>query len=335
MFKKVFLWFFALFLVSTFNFNITNATIDVQQIRLNYCEDEWKNIQDDSKLINIKPWEEKEICLSFSNTSQETGGIFYWFTVWFLERATQLCLANVKEENDFSKFFSNDNWNIRTFILNPGETKTIKEKIKAPLWMSWMFYWCLLHWVTAWEVKEEKMFTIVALIKRSLNLFIWWESDISKTINLLKNKWDIFSTNSKIWAKTTPDGKIILSFLIKNNWNISQSIKIDWNMFNALWFEKTFEVKSILVEPWKEIELKSNELLLPTYKWLFDTQFTLTAEPVFGFNTDSMDAKLKAPTIITETGKIFIFSRIRIIVAIVAIAVIVLIFRPMFKKHQQ
>lgn len=334
MFKKVFLWLSLVVLLSLFSFNITKAVPNVQSIRLDYCEDMWKNVQDDSRLINLKAWEEKELCLNFSNSSQEDANVFYWFTVGFIDWWSQLCRPNVKEENDFSKFFSNDNWNIRVFPLKAGENKMTKEKIKTPLWMSGMSYGCLMYWIAWWEAKTE-MFTIIALVKRSLNLFIWWDADINRTINILNNKWDIFSTNSKIWAKTTSDGKIILNFKIKNNWNISQNIKIDWNMYNVLWYEKTFEVRSTLVEPWKEIQLNSNELLLPAYKWLFDTQFTLTAEPVFGFNTDNLDAKFKTPTIITETWKIFIFSRIWIIAGILALVVLVLIFRPMFKKHQQ
>jgi len=334
MFKKVFMMSSIIFLLWAFGFNITKSEPNVQSIRLSYCEDIWKNVQDDSRLITINQWEEKEICLDFSNSSQEKTNVFYWFTVWFIDGWSQLCRPNVKEENEFSKIFLNDNWNIRVFPLNWGENKTIKEKIKVPIWMSWMIYWCLMYWIAWWEVKTD-MFTIVALVKRSLNLFVWWEADIVNTINILTNKWNVFSTNPKIWAQTVTGNKIILHFLIKNNWNISQNIKIDWNIYNVLWFEKPFEIQSILVEPWKEIELQSNELLLPTYKWFFDAQFTLTAEPVFGFNADHIDAKLKTPTIITQSWKIFIFSRIWVIVAIWAILVLVLIFRPIFKRHQQ
>ncbi|MFZ2151051.1 MAG: hypothetical protein WAZ12_01945 [Candidatus Absconditicoccaceae bacterium] len=334
MFKKVFILSFIVFFVSIFNFNITKAVPNVQDIRLNYCEDMGKNIQDDSRLINIKPGEEKELCLDFSNSSQEDANVFYGFTVGFIDNGSQLCRPNVKEENDFSKFFSNDNGNIRVFPLKSGENKMIKEKIKTPLGMSGMSYGCLMYGIAGGEAKTQ-MFTIVALVKRSLNLFIGGDADINRTIDILKNKGDIFSTNSKIGAKTTNDGKITLNFKIKNNGNISQNIKINGNMYNVLGYEKIFEVASVLVGPGKEIELKSNELLLPVYKGFFDTQFTLTAEPVFGFNTDNLDAKFKTPTIITETGKIFIFSRIWIIVALVAIIVLVLIFRPLFKKHQQ
>lgn len=334
MFKKLFIYSTGIFLLSAFSINITKAATNVQEIRINYCEDVWKwNIQNDSRMINIKPGEEKEICLSFSSSSTEKTDVFYWFTVWFLDWGSQLCRVNVKEENDFSKFFSNSVWNNRVFTIKPGETKTIIEKIKAPLWMSWMVYGCLLHWIAWWETKN-KMFTIVALVKRSLNLFIGWDSDINKSIELLDGKWNIFSTNSSLWAKSVGENRITLNFSIKNNGNISQNITISWTINNFLWLEKKFTTKPLLVAPLQEVELSSNELLLPAYKWFFDAEFTLTGEPVFGFNTDKLDPKTKEPTILSETWTIFIFSRAWIIIALFIILILYLILRPIFKKHK-
>lgn len=328
--------FFKLLFISIFLLGFaSNATkADVQNIRMDYCENLGKKTTDDSKLITTNPWEEKEICLNFSSNEVEEVNITYWFTEWiFNGRWTQICNANFEEPNWFSRFFSNDNWNIRKIALKPGEHKIIKEKITVPLWISWMVYGCLMHKID--EAKSNKMFTVVAVIKRKLNIFVWWNSEISKWISILKNKGNIFSTNPKIWAKITNNGKMTLTFTVKNHWNISQNISITWTMINALWFEKIFETKPILVGPWKEINIPSQELLLPAYKWFFNIESKLTATPIFDFNADSLDAKIKEPKTFIETWTIFIFSRVWIIVAIVAILILVLILRPLFKKHKE
>jgi len=332
MFKKNFL---KLFFVSIFLLWLISgiSKADVQSIRMDYCENVGKKTQDDGKLININPWEQKEICLNFSSTQPEEVTVTYWFTEsLFNGRWTQICKANMDEENSFSKLWSNDNWNVRSFTIKSGDIKIIKETINVPIGMSWMVYGCFMHKIEAG--KSSKMFTVVAVIKRQLNVFIWWAAEIKKWIIISTSKWDIFSTNNKISAKTLDNGKISLGFLIKNNWNVGQNIKIEWNMYNALWFEKTFTTTPVLVGPWIETEINSEALLIPSYKWFFNTEIKLTAEPVFLFNVDGIDPKLQEPIIINETAKIFIFSWIWIIAALVAILVLVLIFRPLFKKHR-
>jgi hypothetical protein len=72
--------------------------------------------------------------------------------------------------NSFNKLRSNDNWNVRSFFLKPGETKIIIEKLNVPAGRSWMNYWCFMHKIAT--VKSNKMFTVVVVIKRILNVFV-------------------------------------------------------------------------------------------------------------------------------------------------------------------
>lgn len=314
-------------------FIISLANADVQNVRIGYCEDNGKNLQDDSKLIEIQPWEQKEICLNISNWEPNDVNVIYWFTKWFLNDAwAQLCNSNIEEENEFMKLFSNDNWNIRNINLKQWETKTIKEKITVPIWMSWMFYGCMLHKIATPDT--NKMFQIVAMVKRSLNLFIWWNGEIKNSIKLIKTDWDVFSSNNKIWARSDENNKITLNFSIKNDWNVGQNIKINWTLYNALWLEKTFEIATVLVWPWAEMELNSNPILLPTYKWLFNVSSSIEAEPVFIFNADNIDDEFKKTTTMEESTKIFIFSWLWIVAWLVILLILIMLLRPLFKKHK-
>ncbi|MFZ2151049.1 MAG: hypothetical protein WAZ12_01955 [Candidatus Absconditicoccaceae bacterium] len=333
MFKKNLL---KLFFVSIFllGFVSSISKADVQNIKMTYCENVGINTQDDSKLITINPGEEQEICLNFSSTEEGEVNVIYGFTEGSLNnKGTQVCNPSIEEANPFSNLFSNDNGNIRSFNLKSGDIKIIKEKISVPVGMSGMIYGCMLHKIKG--LQSKKMFTIEALMKRHLNIFIGGAAEIKKSVTLLGNKGDIFSSNSNISVKKIDNDKISLGLLIKNNGNISQNINIDGSINNALGYEKTFTTTPVLVGPGKEIQISSEALLIPTYKGFFNTSIKITAQPVFAFNVDNLDPALKETTTITETGKIFIFSRIWIIAGILALAVLMLIFRPLFKKHQQ
>jgi len=150
-------------------FGISKA--DVQNIRMDYCENVGKRTPESSRLINLNSWEQKEICLNFSSKETEEVKVIYGFTeALFNSRWTQVCQANMDVPNSFNKLRSNDNWNVRSFFLKPGETKVIIEKLNVPAGMSWMNYWCFMHKIAT--VKSNKMFTVVVVIKRILNVFV-------------------------------------------------------------------------------------------------------------------------------------------------------------------
>ena len=144
---------------------------DVQNIKMSYCENVGKRTPDTSRLINLNSGEQKEICLNFSSAEPEEVQVIYGFTEsLFNSRWTQICQANMDVPNSFNKLRSNDNWNVRSFFLKPGETKIIIEKLNVPAGRSWMNYWCFMHKIAT--VKSNKMFTVVVVIKRILNVFV-------------------------------------------------------------------------------------------------------------------------------------------------------------------
>jgi hypothetical protein len=65
---------------------------------------------------------------------------------------------------------------------------------------------------------------------------------------------------------------------------------------------------------------------LPSYKWFFTVEFNVKSDPQFAFAITN--EKLKQPWYITDTGKIFLFSRIRVIVLVVLLLVLYKIIIP-------
>lgn len=304
---------------------------DWQSIKLDFCD--WI---DANLPVQIQPWETKEICLSFTSKSQSKEKVTYWFMEWYMPAQwTQVCKLEqwIDWWNAYSNLFSNNEWNQRTFILEPGEVKIVKEKINVPIWKEWMTYWCIVHKTETID-KEWWMFNIVVLMQRYFNLFVWWNAEINNSIKLLKVKSDVRSSNRNLWIKINWD-KISTNFLIKNDWNISQTISIKWTIYNALWFEKEFEIPATTLSPWIETNIESESFLIPSYKWFFTISSEIISEPKFEFNPSEIDDALKQPKTIEESSKIFLFSRIRLIIWTVALIIIIMLLRPLLKKHHQ
>lgn len=305
---------------------------NIQWIEFKFCENVWKWMQA-NKIVKIQPWESQEICLNFTSEQNEDEEITYWFIEATMKDWIRTCQIQQKleDENPFIKLFSNDNWNQRKIIIKANESKDIKEKINVPIWMSWMVYWCF-----GYKAKPvtSKMFNIESLWVKPIDLFIWWSADIKNSIKLLNAKWNTFSSNNKIWITTDKENKIFVNLLIKNQWNVTSNVSIKWSISNALWFEKTFEIPAKLIWIWSETEIKSEPILLPAYKWFFNISTTLTAEPKLEFNADILWEDAKKTFTIEESWQIFIFTRIWIIIGILALLIIRLILRPLFKKHK-
>jgi hypothetical protein len=324
MFKKIFLSLFFFWLFFSF------SKADIQWVYFRFCD--MQNEKDQSKTITIQPWQETEVCLNFFTTDQDPIVVKYWFSEWLLNQSEiQVCDQDMSDNNDFSKLFTSTEWK-REFTLSSWKIETVKEKIRVPLWMNGMTYWCVAYTVQADNKRAWWIFDIVVRKTANLNLFIWWDADIKSSVTLLPNNWKIFSSNDKIKAEIV-DNELLLSFLVSNQGNISQNIVISWKIYNPLWFQQRFEITSQKLIPGSSWEFVANIWAIPFYKWPFNVKFNLLSTPSFDFDSSKIDEKLKEPISISQTWQIFIFTRIWLIILAFIILILVLIFRPMFKKH--
>jgi hypothetical protein len=240
----------------------------------------------------------------------------------------------MSDNNAFSKYIVPTNWASKTFSISAKDWhKIIKEKFKVPLWMSWIFFWCMSY---QWKWISKKSWQLLDIVFRKtakINVMIWWSAAIKSSIQLLTNKWTIFSSNNKIKAELDKNNKLNLWFLVENNGNLDQNVSIKWSIYNAMWFEKQFDIPMQTIAWTSKYEFKTNAWVLPFYKWFFKVEFSIKAEPQFWFDTTNLDAKLKETTTLEWKWQLFIFSRIWIIVWAIVILIIWMLLRPLFKKH--
>lgn len=300
-------------------------------VSFNFCENAGTLTRNLSLTANA--WETKELCLEFYTDSIEPVEIEYLFPRGILSKEQLLiCRTDPTDDNDFGKMIEKNGE--RKFIISAKDwKKIIKEKINIPLWMSWMIYWCFVYegaWVTK---KEGQMFDIAYRKTANINIFVWGSESIVSSIKLLPNKWGEFSSNKKIKATLDKDNKLNLSFLVENVGNIEQEISLKWSIHNALWFEKEFEIPVQKMATNTKSEFSTNIWMIPTYKWVFNVEVNINAQPSFSFDTTNIDENLKQAKITQEVAQVFIFSRIWIIALLFAILIIWLIIRPLFKKH--
>ena len=302
---------------------------DVSNVWFSFCDN-----PDKDKIINIQAWWSTELCFNFYSRSSDKTQIQYWFSKWFIKNSNwlQLCDQDMSDDNDFSKLFSNSSWNNRTQIVPPQWFVTVHETIKAPLWVNWMVYGCLTF--KAAKVNGAQAWWMFEVIERKsvhLNLLIWNTADIKSSIKLLPSQSPkIYSSNKNINIQSQK--KTSISFLLKNNGNIAQEANIKWRFYNILWFEKNFQTEKYIIAPWTTIEIKKEIWIIPGYKWPFKVSFEIVSTPYIDFQWGNVDQSLKEPIVIQGTSQIFIFSRIWVVLLIIIVSIIVVTFKPLFKK---
>jgi len=302
---------------------------DVQSVNIRYCEDADNPKAENNKTFFVQPGKEKEICLYFYTDSLIPLEVGYSFPETTLNsQGNRSCSSDISPINAFSKYFVGS-WE-RKFTLSSNEPYMVKERFLAPMGMSWELNGCIAYTVL-WLADTRsagKIFDIVVRKTNFLSFFVWANEAIKNNIQLVRNPWWIYSTNSDIKATIDKDGKFALSFLVKNNGNISQNVVITGSVHNMLGFEKIYEGAPINIGPGETREIVANIGILPAYKWFFTIDSIIKNDPIFGFDTSAMDPKLKTGSTQTESATVYIFSWVTLIILIILILILIKIILP-------
>lgn len=292
----------------------TVVKADASDISLTLCE--WSD-----KEFMIDAGEEKEYCFSLNNKSSEDYIVSYGFTESIINNiGRQLCNGGISADNSFAVIFKNPA--PKDITLLSWETKIIKEKLMIPVGMTGTIYGCVSYNVKG-SAHQTKGSIFEVLISRTLpvKIFVGKMADIKSDVTLLTNKGSLFTTNNKIKAILNEE-ELQLSFLVQNNGNIEQSVIITWKIYNMLWFEKEFSALAKKIGVGESSEIIANVGILPFYKWFFSVKVNVEHTPSFAFNTSALDEETLKAWQQSDTGKIYIFSWISIVVVIVLILLI-------------
>lgn len=295
---------------------------DVSNVNLTLCEDTEKEYM-------LDVGEEKELCFDLKNKWEEDYIITYWFTEAIIDPdGLYLCSGKPSSWTTFAKTLKNPE--LKDITLKWGETKQIKETQIVPVWMTGNIYWCLSYTIKGgWYHTEWQMFTVIIARTLPLKVFIGKAGDIINNIEMLPIKWGVFSTDNKIKALVDKENKLVLSFLVQNNGNIEQDITITGTIYNMLWFEKSFSV-SRKIGAKSSWELMTNVWFLPSYKGFFTINYSVENTPSFQFDVSNVDKSIMKKWYIENKAKIYIFSRITLII----IVLIIVLFIKLFSKRK-
>lgn len=336
MYKKL-LWLLVMSLGMFTMVSIASAA-SLESVWFRFCDDTNGDIYlANKKVISVKPWQDNEMCVTFSNGSDEKVKVKYGLSYWLLnEWGTQVCDQDSSRTNKFSRFFVQPSDS--TFTLEAKEQKTIKVQIKVPVWVNGMQYWCLINTVEGMEGPVQKtvwsMFGVVVRKVFPLNLFVGEPWAIKNTLTLKNIEWWIYSTNSKIKAEIKNGNDLDISAHIKNEWNVTQTIAMSGTVNNFFGFEKVFTIQEIKLLPWEEKNVTANVGVIPWYKGLFTVNINAKGTPFFEFDVSGLDETIKNWTSLTESATIYAFSWISIIAIAAIILVLLMIIKPR-KKHAQ
>lgn len=327
--KRIIVSFFAL---AIFSVGFSSAQ-NVEEIFVKFCND-WLSNLNSRATLSLNPGEQKDICIYAENHSDKPAKISYSFPSGKLtDWGTQTC----EIWTGFEKFLTEKNE--RVIMLSGRSQQTIKEKVMVPLGMSGMIYGCLAYNVELPEdsTKQTGMFKIVVRKVDFLNLFIGGDSVIKNSVSFLPLTGGVFVTNAKIKAVVWTDNTVTLSFLVKNNGNVSQNVFLSGMMYNFLGFQKPFTSGDTpkKVMPGDTVQFDIEAGMIPSYKWLYDLRVSLAATPFFDFVPSGLDPKLLASTSLVETAKFFVFSWMWVIVVLLVLGLLVKFFWPKKKSEIQ
>lgn len=303
---------------------------DMNSIAIKFCNDGINNLKN-SDTIYVEPGEEKPLCLYVANSSTKKMIFEYGFTLWkTTEEGIPMCEWSEDNGNAFSMLIPETQERIVT--IKPLTWETIEEKIVIPPGMSGLQLWCLIFKLVepANDDLVGGMFKLVVRKSRNINIMIGGESTVNSKIQLLTNSGWVFSTDKKIKAEVDSDNTLKLKFLVANEGNISQKITITGKIYNILWFQKDFIIESKQLDPGKTNEFIADAGILPIYKWLFNVKYIIENTPQFAFAV--ADENLKAPSYITWMSKIFVFSWILVVVALLVLRIL---YKMIFVKKRK
>lgn len=311
-------------------FGIVNtAEASSQNFFSRYCEDADNPNASPDKMYFVAPGQEKEICIYFYTTSPEPMELNYYFSDTTVNSQWgKSCSTDQSSTNAFSKHFINTGE--KKVIVVAEKPALVKEKIAIPLGMSWELNGCIAYSLSKPVNADKSGSEVFAVTVRKvgfLSFFVGSNESIKNDVQLLKNAWWSYSTNSKIKAQMK-EGNMVLSYLVQNNGNTSQDIVISWTIHNIFWFEKIFEGTPTKINPGEKKEIEVMVGILPAYKWFFTVRSSVQNTPVFNFDTSNMDEKYTSSGFQTITWTIYIFSWVSLIIVLLVIAFIVKLVAP-------
>lgn len=168
------------------------ATTDLKNIRLVFCNASDQKKRKKELILDMRPWQRKEICVMFSNISDKPIGLIFWFAKWWINDNWGItCDEDITNTNDFSKQIL---YNTLTGIVVPASWSIIKNfSYKSPKDASWQTLGCAVYKLDKEEkIEFWKMFLLIVrnisyiYINNTWNVYNFWRWDDIKDVYTMK-----------------------------------------------------------------------------------------------------------------------------------------------------
>ncbi len=314
--KKLFtlMWFILSLVVFVWFWFAQDATI--WDVSVNFCN--WEN---DTKSLSMvldsgKDW---EICMEFSNFSENDVSIKYWFIDGAIT-ADKYKSKACQNEWDKDLFWQYVRQEISE--INIPSMQKVKQKayVKFPAWLTGMMNGCLTYFVSNAKTTtsvDSAMFDVLVRKATFIDVLVGWE--LSRSLKLSnKNK----SINTYYDSKKDV---LVLEATFNNDGTINEWVIMNGTITNMFGYNVNFtgEVIKVLSDADQMLRIEVSDI--PWYKWPFDVELNIISNPQFDFDPGSISDNMKESIYIDAKTNVFLMPWILIYIVWWFIVLITLI----------
>jgi len=147
----------------------------IERIAYAFCND---GILKEETNMTARPWERKEICVTFGNKNPENVSIIFWFPEWTINQNWNiLCNTNLTWDTYIKNLLKGDDTSDFYFDLEPRQQTVKKFYIAIPKTQTWNIYGCASFKIK-WNLQKAaswSMFNIEIVKKATINIAITWD----------------------------------------------------------------------------------------------------------------------------------------------------------------
>lgn len=296
--------------VTTSNDNWWQA--DLSSVYFSFCND-WIDNTTNSLNAAVELWEPFRICMMITNTDKVNDAYLdLSFVVGTISEAwSKLCqldsLAGFVTKGEL--------W--QTIV--PADNYLVKEiEVTFPFGYDWEQMTCFGLSSIDRNPSNEGWLKLLTRRVYYASFFVWWWDGLKNLLSV-----------SDLQTKLDENDNLILSFNVKNEWNMENSYDIQWSIKWLFNFQKEFSAVSGRVIPWGSQYIEIPLWELPSYGWLFKINLKINGTPYFSYDISNakIDPAMLEPKTFEFSTKYFKMPWLICGIALFFIILIILLLR--------
>jgi len=284
----------------------------LSSVYFSFCNN-WVENPTDSLNAAIELWQPFRVCMMLYNVDKENDAYLdLSFVVWWKNEAWY----NVCGLQSLWEFVtSGELWQ----VVVPADNYLIKEfEVIFPFGYDWEQHTCI--GVSSVDRNPQTVWWLKVLERKVYyaSFFVWWWDGLKNLLSI-----------SDLQTNLDENKNLVLSFYVKNDWNMENSYDIQWNIKWLFNFQRDFLAVSGRVIPWHSEYVEVPLWALPSYGWLFKINLKINGTPYFSYDISSakIDPAILEPKSFEFNTSYFKMPWLICCIALFFIILIILLFR--------